>query len=159
MASNGGPRGFRGGEQVAGPPPVAGAVDLGAIKLTLEDRAVGQFYAEMKAGMRCGGCGRRIGVGGFRFTAFRTEVVEGQPTVVAMVKSACARDDCNHADSLKGSADVVEMCEFVWLDEAGEDAPVPDRVVKRHAERVEAARKAAGDAPETSEGSAHATSD
>lgn len=136
--------------------PRGGAVDLDSLRaMTPEKQAEGQFYAEMNAGMRCGGCGRRITLG-FKFTAFRTEYVEGQATAVAIVKSACTRPECDHAGKLQAASSAAEAVEFAWFDEAGADAPVPEAVEKRHEAMVEKRRAAAEAAAKSSEGNATA---
>jgi hypothetical protein len=96
--------------------------------------------AEKQLGMRCGGCGRRIGVG-LQFT--RIDVVRGQggvPQADVMKLSACnGADGCDFAEEARKGADVIEMIEYVWLN--GEE-PVGTGSLEGD---VEAAERAAGD--------------
>lgn len=100
--------------------------DLSDLKaLPREMVALGKFMAEQREGKRCAGCERRI-VRGFQFTKYEPQMVNGQPTVVAVKRAACAADDCDFQAQCYLSADVVEELEFVWLDrqraiDAGED--------------------------------------
>jgi hypothetical protein len=72
--------------------------------------------AEGQLGMRCSGCGERIGVG-FQFTRIDVEVVEGRPTVDVTRLSACnGANGCEFAMQAREGAMVMEMVEFVWLD-------------------------------------------
>lgn len=108
------------------------AVDLGSgeLKGPVADRA--RRRAEQQLGMRCGGCGARIGMG-FEFTRIDVVAQEGRPTVDVQRLSACdGSDGCEFAGKARGSADSVRMIEHVWLSG---DAPVGGAL----GERVEGA--------------------
>lgn len=71
--------------------------------------------AEGQLGMRCSGCGERIGVG-LKFTRIDYVMSEGKPTVDVSYLAACnGADGCNFANEARAGADVMEMIEFVWL--------------------------------------------
>jgi hypothetical protein len=91
---------------------------------------------EGQLGMRCAGCGERIGVG-FKFTQVGVSIVEGKPTADVAYLSACNGDSgCNFAAEAREHATAVEMVEFVWLDEEGQsegslrEPPVPERSIR-----------------------------
>lgn len=110
-----------------------GAVDLG--KRTPVPEALereGRANAEANLGMRCGGCGKRIGVG-LQFT--RIDIVrgdDGRPVADVLKLSACnGADGCDFAAKAREGADVVEMVEFVWLvgeEPVGGEQALPDAV-------------------------------
>jgi hypothetical protein len=81
--------------------------------------------AELGAGMRCVGCGERITIG-IRFTRFDPVLREGRPAVDTIVTQACSRKDCNYAQETAPRADVMEMIEFAWLDEAAAKPGQPE---------------------------------
>lgn len=98
----------------------AGIPDLGALKMPSPEMVAGALaHVELELGLRCQGCTRRIG-GGFRFTRIGTT-----PQGIQMQSAvACMREDCDHAETLRQGATVVEMVgEYAWCDELGLDAP------------------------------------
>lgn len=108
--------------------------DLSSAGLTdLQARKV-QEEVELRQGMRCSGCGRRITVG-FQFTS-----IDPRASVAIMKLSACARDDCGFAEDCREGATFMEMVEFAWLDEMAADAPAAVVIVERNEQR--AAREA-----------------
>lgn len=101
----------------------AGAVDLGAqveVPATLADKV--RKEAEGQLGLRCSGCGERIGVG-LKFT--RIDVLrgpDGHPVVDVAKLAACnGAGGCDFAEKARNGAHLVEMVEYVWLQG---DAPV-----------------------------------
>jgi hypothetical protein len=90
------------------------AADLGGFPPAVEEKLRRQ--AEGKLGMRCAGCGKRIGVG-LQFT--RIDIVAGEdgtPTVDVARLAACnGADGCDFAERARAGADAIEMVEFVWL--------------------------------------------
>lgn len=97
-------------------------VDLSKLKaLSPEVEAQALVEAETKLGMRCTGCGQRIGMG-FKFSALEAIPGEnGKPEVVRMSMSACEGiEGCDFAEQARKGATCVEMVEFVWLDSDGE---------------------------------------
>lgn len=88
--------------------------------------------AEAQLGMRCGGCGKRIGVG-LQFTRIDVERgADGRPAADVMKLSACSgANDCDFAARARENADVIEMVEFVWLSgeaPVGAHESLPDAV-------------------------------
>jgi hypothetical protein len=73
---------------------------------------------ERKAGMRCGGCKRRI-TNGFAFTTFVLAETKGAADRLATARTyACSRDDCDYAARVAEHAIELEMLpERVYLDE------------------------------------------
>lgn len=118
-----------------------GAADLTLAGLSDAQAQEFQEAIELKNGWRCSGCGRRIGVG-FQFTS----VAPRDPEAPMVRLSACSRDDCGFAEKCRDGATVMELVEFVWLDENGPDAPAAAIIVKRNEKRAaaEAARADAG---------------
>lgn len=108
------------------------AADLGgARELPPKVAETVRRQAEGQLGMRCNGCGERVGVG-FRFTRIEVGVGDdGVPAVDVAHVAACNGDSgCDFAARARAAADVVEMVEFVWLDEGressnAEDEPTP----------------------------------
>lgn len=95
----------------------SGAADLSRAGMSEEQAARASEMAELALGMRCKGCGRRIGLG-FRFTS-----IDPRSEHPVIQLSACARDDCNFATLCKDDGGVVvEQVEYAWLDPAGLDA-------------------------------------
>lgn len=103
------------------------ALDLGAMRglpPELDEKVRAQ--AEQQLGMRCAGCGERIGVG-FKFTRIDIVLVEDKPTVDVAYLSACnGAQGCDFAERAKDGADAMELIEFAWLSGA---PPVPGGVV------------------------------
>lgn len=94
------------------------AADLGGGELSGDVAARLLEQAEGQLGMRCGGCNRRITVG-FQFTRIAAIVEGGKPTMDVVKLSACNGDEgCDFAMQAREGATVMEMVEFVWLDEA-----------------------------------------
>lgn len=112
---------------------IAGGVDLSKSKLTDEQVRQAQETMELRAGMRCGGCGRRITMG-YQFTSLAPR--DAAAPVIRL--SACAREDCEYAMVLRDGATVMEMVEFAWLDELGADAPPAKAVVEAKARKAQA---------------------
>jgi hypothetical protein len=104
-----------------GDPRARAAALMGSAPLLGEGAKRAQVLAEAHAGMRCGGCRERIGIG-LHFTVFKAEVVEGHPTMTTARLAACSRPDCDYAEECRRMAPVAEMVEFVWFDEALDDA-------------------------------------
>jgi hypothetical protein len=117
-----------------------GAVDLSqmaqqAVELnrpySAEQEATLRAQAEMHMGLRCNGCGERIGMG-FRFTRIdiSSQTEDGKPKVEVAKTVACSRDECDYADRARLDANLVEMIEHVWLDEPEAEEvtaePVPE---------------------------------
>lgn len=91
------------------------AADLGGGALSGEMQYKGRVAAESQLGMRCGGCGERIGVG-LQFTRIDVVLRDGKPAVdVARLSSCNGADGCDYADKARVDADVIEMVEFVWV--------------------------------------------
>lgn len=107
--------------------------NLGDLKaLPPELVALGKRQAELHEFKRCSGCERRI-TEGFIFTRFEPQLADGAPTVVAIRRAACGRDDCDYSEKCAAGADVAEYVEYAWLDtkrlvEAGKD---PDEEEQR----------------------------
>jgi predicted metal-binding protein len=112
---------------------IAGGVDLSKSKMTDEQARDAQEQMELRSGMRCGGCGRRITMG-YQFTSLAPRAVEAP--VIRL--SACAREDCDYAMVLRDGATVMEMVEYAWLDELGNDAPPAKAVVEAQARSAQA---------------------
>lgn len=110
----------------AGGMPLGDIPDLADLKgLPREMIALGGFLAELNEGKRCVGCERRI-TQGVHFTKYTPQIIQGQPTVVAVKRAACLSDDCDYQAQCYVNADVMEPVEFVWLDrerarDTGED--------------------------------------
>ena len=96
---------------------MARAVDLTSAGMSDEEALRAQEMIELQLGMRCGGCGRRIAVG----LQFMQVAVRSQSPVMKL--SACARGDCDFAEHAKDGATSMQVIEYVWLDEAGANAP------------------------------------
>lgn len=94
-----------------------GAVDLSVARLTDREAQEAQEYLELRGGLRCGGCGRRLGIG-FRFTSIDPR--SRQPIVKL---SACSRADCGFAAQCREGATLVEFVEYAWADVNGLEAP------------------------------------
>lgn len=124
--------------------------DLGRRELPPEMAQRTRAHVETQLGMRCGGCGKRIGVG-FQFTRIDVVIGEGgAPSGDVLRLSACnGADGCEFADSARENADVVEMVEFVWLqgDAAVGRGSLEEDVeqARRVANGDRASRAAAGD--------------
>lgn len=101
-----------------------GAVNLARAKMSDKQVAEAGEMLELQLGMRCGGCGRRIGIG-IKFTSIS---VRKQSPVSKL--SACDREDCGFAEEARDGGTVMEVFQLVWLDEAGVDAPAA-AIVKR----------------------------
>jgi hypothetical protein len=121
---------------------VSGGVDLSKQRMTDEQAQHAQEDMELQLGLRCGGCGRRVGMG-FRFKSFD---VRSDMPIVQLI--ACVRDDCDFAEQARVDADVMEMVEYAWTDENGVDAPAAQTVAEAHAAAAER-EKAATDAVTT----------
>lgn len=90
------------------------AVDLGGGELTGEQADRARVAAERKLGLRCGGCGGRIGVG-FEFTRIDVVMQDGRPAVDVQKLSACnGANGCDFATKAREGADAVRMIENVW---------------------------------------------
>lgn len=90
------------------------AADLGGpVPASIEEE--GRRQAELRLGMRCAGCGERIGVG-LKFTRVDVVMSEGKPAIDVQVLAACnGANGCDYATKAQEGADVMEMVEFVWL--------------------------------------------
>lgn len=111
------------------------AADLSRAALSDDQVADQQERFELAQGLRCNGCGRRIGAG-FNFTSIAPK--EKMPVLKL---SACSRDDCEYGLKCREGGTYMEFVEYVWLDELGLDAPPAAAVTKRlekEAERAEA---------------------
>lgn len=92
-------------------------LDLSGAAMSDEKAAELQERLELRMGMRCRGCLRRIGIG----IKFRSvDVRDAERPVISM--AACNRVDCDFAEQAREGATCMEMVEFVWLDPAGIDA-------------------------------------
>lgn len=100
-----------------------GAVDLSrGPALSAEQAAGAQREYEVRQGMRCAGCGRRIGVG-FRFVKLEVVSTPQGIGVGQLLLGACnGSEGCDFAELARQQASMMELVEFVWLD--GGDAPV-----------------------------------
>jgi hypothetical protein len=104
-------------------------LDLSRLKMSDEQVQAKQERVELSNGLRCGGCGRRIGRGfGFTSIAVREEAP-------IMRLSACSRDDCDYATACRAGSTYCEELNHVWLDPEGVDAPAAKFIVERN-ERV-----------------------
>lgn len=87
---------------------------------------------ERRLGLRCAGCGERIRGPGFLFTRIDAVMSEGKPSGDVVRLSACSgSDDCDFAMRARDGATVMELVEYVWLDElppdgGGEQAPAAE---------------------------------
>lgn len=91
------------------------AKDLGGGQLTGAAAEEAIRKAEAQLGMRCGGCGERIGVG-LQFTRIDAVMKDGKPTIDVSRLSACnGADGCDFAEKAREGADVIEMVDFAWL--------------------------------------------
>jgi hypothetical protein len=115
---------------------LSGARDLSRARMSDEEVLKRGELLEILNGLRCGGCGQRIGRG---FTFVSIAPREEQPL---MKLSACARPDCGYAAACRPNATYVEQVEYVWLDEPGMDAAAARAIVEQN-ERLEAKRAAA----------------
>lgn len=103
--------------------------------------------AEGQLGMRCGGCEQRIGVG-FQFTRIEVVMQEGKPTVDVTKLSACnGENGCDFAMEARAGATVMEMVEFVWLDEE----PAKQSKTQTHEPDPKLAREVREPAPEAAD--------
>lgn len=109
----------------------AGARDLSRAGMSPQESAEAQEVMEIMNGLRCGGCGRRIGAG-FHFTSIAPR--EAQPILKL---SACSRDDCDYAEKCRHGGTFIEVCEYVWIDEHGIDAPPARRIVEGNRKAAE----------------------
>lgn len=101
--------------------------DLGLARMSDDQAREMQEVYELKLGMRCSGCGRRIGVG-IQFTAIAPRS-ERMP-VIRM--AACRREDCDFMEQAKDGAAAMQVVQFVWLDTDGLEAR-PAKAVERGA--------------------------
>lgn len=97
------------------------AHDLGDRKIPEEVAEALCAAEEVRTGMRCAGCGERIGVG-FRFT--RVEALihpkTHEPMAASMIVGACnGAAGCDFADEARSGASAAEMVEYLWLDGLG----------------------------------------
>lgn len=116
------------------------ATDLTRLALSDDYARAATEMLEISQGLRCEGCGKRI-KRGFHFTSIA--VKEERP---ALRLAACSRDECSYATVCRPGATYVEQKEFVWLDDAGEDAEPAISIVARNeklAKRQEAEREQA----------------
>lgn len=98
----------------------AQARDLGGGELPEAMLGKLRAQAEGQLGLRCGGCGKRIGVG-LQFTRIDFVMKDGTPQVDVLKLAACnGADGCEYAAECREGADLIEMVEYVWL--AGEPA-------------------------------------
>lgn len=121
---------------------VGKGVDLSQARLTDEQAAEAKELMELRSGMRCHGCGRRL-TRGYRFTRINPRATT--PAGLAVRLSACTRDDCDYAMIVKEDATAMEFVEFAWLDELGVDAPPAKMIVEKNAKAVAAAEVDGGE--------------
>lgn len=107
-----------------------GVVDLTARGLSDEQARQVQETIELKQGMRCSGCGRRIGIG-MEFTSIDPRA--DQPVIKL---AACSREDCEFMEECREGATVMQMVEYAWPDENGIEAPPAQVIVERNARRA-----------------------
>lgn len=108
------------------------AADLasGEAPAELREKLIPQIEGQL--GLRCQGCGERIGVG-FKFTRVGLSIEDGKPVADVTYLAACNGDaGCDFAARAREAATVVEMVEFVWLDE--EEPSPADALRERAAE-------------------------
>lgn len=99
-----------------------GAVDLSKRKaLSADEVAEAQKQAELEAGMRCRGCGRRIFMG-LELVVVRLKTDDGPQRMQVMRTYACVRDDCDFGPSQVKKATAYRMIEWAW---PGEPEPEP----------------------------------
>ena len=105
-----------------------GAVPLGGPTLMAKPEQVEKVrkLAEMKAGMRCGGCEERITIG-FEFVHFHVEMreVDGAKIPVHETRRifACSRDGCGFAELVAQDADAMRPVEWAFLDHKAIEEP------------------------------------
>lgn len=105
----------------------AGGVDLSVKAMSDEKAAETQIALEYMQGLRCSGCGLRIGLG------IRLYSIDPRDENAPIVRRcACAREECDFADFARGGATYMEMVDLVWLDAAGMDAPAYAPAVERY---------------------------
>lgn len=107
-----------------------GARDLSRARMSDQDVVEVQGELEMAQGLRCNGCGRRIGAG-FHFTS-----IAPREQKVMMRMAACSREDCDFGQVCREGATYVEMVEYVWLDGVGLDAAPTKAFVKAMGSRA-----------------------
>lgn len=106
-------------------------VDLSNRALSDAQAVEVQEVLECRAGMRCGGCGRRITFGTKFFS------IDPRAETPMQARCACSRPDCSYMEECRPNATGMEMIEFAWLDENGPDAP-PARAIVKANERLAA---------------------
>lgn len=99
----------------------SGAVDLGLRGMSDEQAAQVQEMIEARTGLRCMGCGRRIGLG-FHFLSIDPR----DPDRAIIRLAACTREECDFAEKCRGGATAFEAVEYAWCDPAGLDARAAD---------------------------------
>lgn len=114
-----------------------GAVDLAQRGMSDEQAAKVQEQLELGAGMRCRGCGRRIGIG-FHFTSIDPR----EPGNEVLKLAACSREDCDFAERARDGGTCMELVEYAWLDPAGVDARPAELIVRQNERRANGASPA-----------------
>lgn len=98
-------------------PEIPGSGLLGGTVLAANAPASAKevLVAAAELGLLCHGCGRPV-ENGFRFTRFLTQFSPelGGRVTIANQAVACVRDDCETAEELRATADVVQPTQFVW---------------------------------------------
>lgn len=99
------------------------ATDLGGGPLAGEVAERIRVQGEKQLGLRCFGCGERIGIG-FIFTRLDVIVEAGKPTIDRLRLAACnGVNGCEFAKQAAADADVMEAVEYAWLKQ--EEPPAP----------------------------------
>jgi hypothetical protein len=104
----------------------AGGEDLSRLRMSDEEAREATEMMELSLGLRCNGCGKRIGRG-FSFVSIAVKEKN-----VLMKLAACARPECEYAAACRNGGTYVEMVEYVWLDEAGMDADPCQSIVRQN---------------------------
>lgn len=121
------------------------AVELGGGELSGAAADKARRKAEQQLGLRCGGCGGRIGVG-FEFTRIDIVVTDGRPGADVQRLSACnGAEGCDFATKAREDADSVRMVENVWC--TGEPPVGADVTLDAAIEQAEDALRDTPDEP------------
>lgn len=93
---------------------LSGAVDLGKPRTSLDEQRI---ELERKAGMRCGGCKRRITLG-FEFVTFVVVEHRGTADRLATARTyACSHEECDYATICAPNSNAMRPIEWAYPDE------------------------------------------
>lgn len=98
-----------------------GAVDLGALRraeVPAELRAAAEVEGEVRAGLRCGGCQRRV-TSGFRVHAVLVALIGGKGAIEHRTQTCCVDPECGYLLTLLRSphSRAVERVAYRFLDD------------------------------------------